>query len=118
LTAAEAIAEPPRRPAQRDEGAAARAAASSAFASAAPTKPTGKPRISAGFGAPRVHQVEQMEQRRRRVADGHDGAGQPLAPELDRRGGARGCRSLAPWAGSSGSFSVHNDLVARAARGG
>ena len=54
---------------------AGRSAASAAFASAAPTKPTGSPTISAGL-ARRVR--DQLGQRGRRVADHPDGAGRRL----------------------------------------
>ena len=52
LTAAEAIADPPRRPRRATKSQPRGFAASSALDSAAPTKPTGNPRITAGFGAP------------------------------------------------------------------
>ncbi|KGC52753.1 hypothetical protein DO65_4952 [Burkholderia pseudomallei] len=52
LTAAAAIALPPRRPAIATNGTPRLSAARSAFDSAAPTKPTGKPRMRAGRGAP------------------------------------------------------------------
>ena len=52
LTAADAMAEPPRRPRSATNSQPRALAANSALDSAAPTKPTGKPRITAGFGAP------------------------------------------------------------------
>ena len=71
--------------AQGDERRPAPCAISASFDSAAPTKPTGKPRITAGTRRPGVEQLEQAEQRRRRVADGDHGARQPLAPSDRRR---------------------------------
>src|SRR5215472_19155794 len=52
LTAAAASALPPRRPWSVMNSMPRPNATSAALASAAPTKPTGKPRIRAGFGAP------------------------------------------------------------------
>src|SRR5579862_2168034 len=52
LTAAAASALPPRRPLSAMKGMPQGFCTSAAFASAAPTKPTGNPSISAGFGAP------------------------------------------------------------------
>src|SRR5262249_25015533 len=52
LTAAAAIALPPIRPSAVRNGTPRESAAKASFASAAPTKPTGMPRIAAGFGAP------------------------------------------------------------------
>src|SRR6516165_5974969 len=52
LTAAAASALPPRRPWSVMNSTPRPTAASAALASAAPTNPTGKPRIRAGFGAP------------------------------------------------------------------
>ena len=69
LTAAAASALPPRRPWRVMNSSPCPKAASAAFASAAPTNPTGKPRTSAGFGAPLRQQLEQSKERGRRVAD-------------------------------------------------
>ena len=90
----------------RGHGAAAHAAAhdqerhaarnrrrAPSFDSAAPTKPTGMPRIAAGFGAPRVEQFEQAEQRGRGVADGDHGAGELFA-HSSRRRRSGWCRAL------------------------
>src|SRR5216684_3237858 len=52
LTAAAAMALPPMRPRTIRNGTPRGSAASASFASAAPTKPTGMPRIAAGAGAP------------------------------------------------------------------
>ncbi|MOA06970.1 hypothetical protein D3C78_1266410 [compost metagenome] len=52
LIAAAAMALPPNRPCMITNGTPRLSAASMALDSAAPTKPTGKPRISAGLGAP------------------------------------------------------------------
>src|SRR5439155_14681904 len=52
LTAAAAIALPPMRPSTVRNGMPRESAANASFASAAPTNPTGMPRIAAGFGAP------------------------------------------------------------------
>src|SRR5437016_140374 len=52
LTAAAASALPPRRPLSVTKARPRPNPASASFASAAPTKPTGKPRISAGLSAP------------------------------------------------------------------
>src|SRR5262249_48217581 len=52
LTAAAVMALPPMRPRTIRYGTPCRLAASASFDSAAPTKPTGMPRIAAGFGAP------------------------------------------------------------------
>src|SRR5262249_17375955 len=52
LTAAAAIALPPIRPRTVRNGIPRGSAANASFASAAPTKPTGMPRIAAGFGTP------------------------------------------------------------------
>src|SRR6185312_6163192 len=52
LTAAAASALPPRRPMSAMKGSPSVLALSAAFASAAPTNPTGKPSTSAGSGAP------------------------------------------------------------------
>src|SRR5580692_7780584 len=52
LTAAAVMALPPMRPRTITYGTSRGSAASAAFDSAAPTKPTGMPRIAAGFGAP------------------------------------------------------------------
>src|ERR1700730_11593723 len=54
LTAAAASALPPRRPWRVMNLSPCPKAASAALASAAPTNPTGKPRTSAGLGAPRA----------------------------------------------------------------
>src|SRR5258708_230534 len=52
LTAAAVMALPPMRPRTIRNGTPRGSAASASFDSAAPTKPTGMPRIAAGFGAP------------------------------------------------------------------
>src|SRR4029453_7157666 len=52
LTAAAVMALPPMRPSTVRKGTPRGFAASESFASAAPTNPTGMPRIAAGFGAP------------------------------------------------------------------
>src|SRR5262249_58204779 len=52
LTAAAVMALPPMRPRTSRNGTPRESAASASFDSAAPTKPTGMPRIAAGFGAP------------------------------------------------------------------
>src|SRR6202043_2262885 len=52
LTAAAVMALPPMRPRTTMNGTPRGSAASASFDSAAPTKPTGMPRIAAGFGAP------------------------------------------------------------------
>src|SRR5258707_8260407 len=52
LTAAAAIALPPIRPSAVRNGTPRASSTNASFASAAPTKPTGMPRIAAGLGAP------------------------------------------------------------------
>ena len=52
FTAALAIAEPPRRPLSATNSQPRGSPASSALLSAAPTNPTGNPRITAGLGQP------------------------------------------------------------------
>src|ERR1700728_1921346 len=52
LTAAAVMALPPMRPRTIRNGTPRGSAASASFDSAAPTKPTGMPRMAAGFGAP------------------------------------------------------------------
>src|SRR5580693_7249881 len=52
LTAAAVMALPPMRPRTIKNGAPRGSAASASFDSAAPTKPTGMPKMAAGFGAP------------------------------------------------------------------
>src|SRR6476661_2121115 len=52
LTAAAVMALPPIRPRTMRYGTPRALAASASFDSAAPTKPTGMPRMAAGFGAP------------------------------------------------------------------
>src|ERR1700681_3825425 len=52
LTAAAVMALPPMRPRTMMKRPPRGSAASDAFDSAAPTKPTGMPRMAAGFGAP------------------------------------------------------------------
>ena len=84
LTAAAASALPPRRPCSVMNWSPCPNAASAALASAAPTKPTGKPRTRAGFGRTLREHFEQPEQRRRCVADRDHRARQMRAPEIDR----------------------------------
>ena len=98
LTAAAAMALPPRRPRTVTKGMPWGSEASRAFDSAAPTKPTGKPRISAGLGAPCLDPLHQTEEGGRRIADRDDGACQPLVPEIDLGGAAGG----SPCAGHVG----------------
>src|SRR5579862_1661110 len=52
LTAAAVMALPPMRPRTMMNGTSRGSAASASLDSAAPTKPTGMPRMAAGFGAP------------------------------------------------------------------
>src|SRR5215472_8271364 len=63
LTAAAASALPPRRPWRVTNWRPCPNSASAALASAAPTKPTGKPRTSAGCGAP----AARISNRRKRA---------------------------------------------------
>ena len=100
LTAAAASALPPRRPVSVMKSSLRPKSASAALASAAPTKPTGKPRTSAGFGRAAREHLEQAEQRGRRVADRDDRARQMRPPQLDRGGRARGLPCAQPAAAS------------------
>ena len=83
LTAAAAIALPPRRPLTIANGTRPSAAMAS-FDSAAPTNPTGIAMTAAGFGAPLVQQFDEPEKRRRRVADNDERTRQMRQPKLHR----------------------------------
>ena len=80
FSAAAAMALPPRRPCSVMKGRPRSFAASAAFDSAAPTKPTGKPSTSAGLCGAAGDELEQPEQRGRRVADDDDRAVESVAP--------------------------------------
>ena len=88
LTAAAAMALPPLRPRMTMAGRPLSSKAS--FDSAAPTKPTGMPRIAAGRGAPRGDQFEEPKESRRRIADSDQGTAEARQPEIDRRRSPRG----------------------------
>ena len=104
LTAATVIALPPRRPCttrySRPE------AASASFDSAAPMNPTGMPSTAAGAGAPAADQLEQPEQRGRRVADRHHRPVQARAATGRARPPTGSSRAAAASAGTDGSPSV------------
>ena len=90
LTAAAAMALPPRRPRRVTQGRPRSAAISASLLSAAPTNPTGNARMRGGPLGPLAQALEQMEQGRRRVADRDHGPGEVGPPQLDRGGRAGG----------------------------
>ena len=112
LTAAAVMALPPMRPRTMRYGTPHGSAASASFDSAAPTKPTGMPRMAAGFGAPLRKHFEQMKQRGRRIADRDHSAREPVAPKLQRGGRARGAKLLARAPGRAESRERADHLVA------
>jgi hypothetical protein len=90
LSAAPAMALPPRRPSSVTKGMPRGLPASSALDSAAPTKPTGKGEDGGRARPAGVEAFEKREQGGRRVADNHDRAVQPFCPQGDGR--RRTCR--------------------------
>ena len=95
LTAAAAMALPPRRPRRVTKGTSSPASTSASFEVAAPTKPTGKAKIAAGRtpGAS-ASILKQPEQRSRCVADGDHRVLQMFTPELHRGSGTGGPLTL------------------------
>ena len=81
---------PPRRPRSAICGTGGRWAISASLASAAPMKPTGKAQHQAGPRRALGQQLEQAEQRGRRIADRDHRTRQPVAPGIDRGGRAGG----------------------------
>ena len=90
LTAAAVMALPPMRPRTTRNGTPRGLAASASFDFGRADEADRNAEDRGRLRRAGVEHLEQAEQRRRRIADGDDGAGEPIAPQLERGGRARG----------------------------